>query len=128
MPEPCKFSSLDSRRKRFLCTHKEVDLAPNTVVGLVLQVGDAEKFPLALGFESLDPFFRVSKQGPCFTTIAEDGGDKRLVELDLACKDDGGFCTARSCSVWPLLPLLRQSGFGLLLSRCHLCIGLLLGT
>ena len=26
---------------------------------------------------------RVSKQGPCFTALEEDGGDKRLVELEL---------------------------------------------
>ena len=32
-PELCKFPSL------------EVDLAPHTVVGLVIQVGDAEKIP-----------------------------------------------------------------------------------
>ena len=30
-------------------------------------------------------------------------------------------CTTRSCFFWPLLPLLRQSWYGLLLSRCHLC-------
>ena len=51
MPEPCKFPSLDSRLKRFLWNHKEVDLAPHPIVGLVLQVGDAEKFPRALGFD-----------------------------------------------------------------------------
>ena len=34
----------------------EVDLALHPVVGRVLQVGDTEKFPHALGFESLDPF------------------------------------------------------------------------
>ena len=28
-------------------THKEVDLVPHLVVSLVLQVGDAEKFPHA---------------------------------------------------------------------------------
>ena len=44
MPEPCKFQSLDSWQKRFLWTHKEVDLASHPVVGLVLQVNDAEKF------------------------------------------------------------------------------------
>ena len=55
---------------------------PCQVVGLVLQVGDTEKFPHALGFESRDPFFRISKQGPCFTAVEEDGGDKRLVELE----------------------------------------------
>ena len=37
--------------------HKEVDFALHPVVGLVPQVGDAEKFPHALRFESLDPFF-----------------------------------------------------------------------
>ena len=52
----------------------EVDLAPHPVVGPVFQVGDVEKFPKALGFESLDRFFPVSKQGRCFTAIAQDGG------------------------------------------------------
>ena len=69
MPEPCKFPSLDSGQKKFLWTHKEADLAPHPVVGLVLQVGDTEQFPHAHGFESLDPFFRVSKQGPCSKAI-----------------------------------------------------------
>ena len=61
LPEPCKFPSLESCQKRFLWTHKEVDLAPHPVIRLVPQVGDAEKFPQAFGFESLDPFFTVSK-------------------------------------------------------------------
>ena len=88
-PEPCKFPSLDSCQKRFLWTHKEVDFAPHLVVGLVLQVGVAGKFPHALGFESLDPLFRVSKHGPCFTTIGENGGDKTLAEFELAYEADG---------------------------------------
>ena len=29
-------------------------------------------------------FFRVSKQGPYFTAIEEDGGDKRFVRLEFA--------------------------------------------
>ena len=41
MPERCKFPSLHSCQKRLLWTHKEVDLALHSVVGLVLQVGDA---------------------------------------------------------------------------------------
>ena len=45
LPEPCKFPSLDSYQQRFFWTHKGVDLALHRVVGLVLQVGDAEKFP-----------------------------------------------------------------------------------
>ena len=56
MLEPCKFPSLDSWQKRFLWTHKEADLAPHPVVGLVHQVGDTEKFPQALGFQRQDPF------------------------------------------------------------------------
>ena len=56
MPEPCKFLSLDNCQKRFLWTHEGVDLAPHPVVGLVLQVGDAEKFLQALGFKGLHPF------------------------------------------------------------------------
>ena len=60
----------------------------NPVVGLVLQIGD-EKFPQALGFESLNPFFRVGKQGPCFTAVEENGGDKRLVQHELACEAVG---------------------------------------
>ena len=43
----------------------------------------------ALCFEGLDPFLRVSKQGPCFTAIEEDEGDKRLVQFELACEADG---------------------------------------
>ena len=57
MPKPCKFPSLDCSQKRFLWAHKEVDLAPHPVVCLMLQVGDAEKFRLALRFVSLDSFF-----------------------------------------------------------------------
>ena len=48
-------------------------------------LGDTEKFPRALGFKSLDPlFFRVSQQGPRFIAVEEDGGEKRLVELEPA--------------------------------------------
>ena len=64
MLEPCKCPSLDSCQKRFLWTHNEADRALHPVIGLVLQVGDAEKFPYAFGFESLDLIFRVSNQGP----------------------------------------------------------------
>ena len=70
MPEPCKSPAA---RRRNLWTHKKVDLAPHPVVGLVFQVGDAEKFPKAFGFESLNPFFRVSEQGP---RVSHRGGQK----------------------------------------------------
>ena len=71
--EPCKFPFHDSSQRRILWTHKGVDLAPHPVVGLVLQVGNAEKFPQALGFEGPDPYPRVSQQGPCFTGKEENG-------------------------------------------------------
>ena len=83
MPKPCKFLTLNSCQKRFLWTHKEVDLAPHPVSGLVLQVGDVENLPRALGFEGLDPLPRDSQQGPRFTAKEEDGSDKRLEELEL---------------------------------------------
>ena len=88
MPEPCKFPSPDSCQKRFLWTRKEVDLARHPVIGLVLQVGDA------LGFESLDPFVRVSKEGPCFTAIDEVGGDKRRADR-LASKPTNMYCASQ---------------------------------
>ena len=47
----------------------------------LVKVGHEEKFYQALGFESHDPFLRVSKQGPCLTAVEEDRGDKRPVEL-----------------------------------------------
>ena len=124
-----RVSSLAGCQKRFLWTHKEVDLAPHSVFGLVLQVADAEKFLQASGFESPDPFLRVSKQGPCLTAIAEDGGDQRLVQLGLSCEvvsvalpdsvqsghrchcwgnHDADFCSAagaifaRGCSLLPM--------------------------
>ena len=71
MPESRTFSPHDSCQKRFLWTHKEVDLVLHSVVGFVLQVGNAEKFPHGRGFENLDPFFRVSKQDPCFSAIQD---------------------------------------------------------
>ena len=46
MAEPYKFPSLDGCQKRFLQTHIGVDLTLHLVVGLALQGGDAEKFPL----------------------------------------------------------------------------------
>ena len=79
-----KFLSLGSSQKRFLWTHEEC-LALHPVVGLVLQAGDVTS-PHGLGFKGLDPFLRVRKQGLCFTAIGVDGDDRRLVDLELACK------------------------------------------
>ena len=60
IPEPCNCPSLASCQKRFLWTHKEVDLAPHPVFGLVLQVGDTGKFPYALGLKTWVLFFSQS--------------------------------------------------------------------
>ena len=58
--------SFHSFQKRFLWTHKEVDLSLYPVIGLVLQVGDVENFPQTLGFENLDPFFFSQQAGSLF--------------------------------------------------------------
>ena len=90
MPDPCRFPSLDRYQKRFPWSHKEGDLAPQPVIGLVLQVGYAESFLRHLVSKARILFFsRVSKQRPCFTAIEKDGSDKRLVQLELACESDG---------------------------------------
>ena len=60
MLEPCEFPSIGSCQKRILWTHKELDLAPQPVVGLVLQGGDAEKFAQAIWFRRPESFFVVS--------------------------------------------------------------------
>ena len=84
-------------------------LALCPVVGFVVQAGDAVFFQ-ALGFKCLDLFFPVSKQGPCFTAIEEDGGNKRLAQIEVAWEADG--VAAPDTVVWVLLP----------------CTGLLPGT
>ena len=60
MPGPCMFLSLDRCQNGFLWTYKAVDLPPHSVVGLVLNGGDAEKFPHALSFEGPDLLFSES--------------------------------------------------------------------
>ena len=44
MSKPLKFPSLDICQDRFLWTHKEVNLALHPADGLMLQLGDTEKF------------------------------------------------------------------------------------
>ena len=100
MPQPCKFSFLDSGQKGFLRAHEAADLAPRPVTGhfaqsLVInlfQAGDANKLSQALDLKkkkSLDLCLRVSEQNPCLAAVEEDGDDARLVQLELACKADG---------------------------------------
>ena len=101
MPEPRgKFPSLYSGQKGFPRTHKGVNLAPYPVVGLVLQVGDTEKFPKALGFKRLE-----HKQVLCSTATLEDGGVKRLTlcsgSINHTC-DDQSFDPFHFCSLLTL--------------------------
>ena len=62
VPELCKFPSLNTCQKRFLWTHEGADLASHPVVGLVLRVGDTEKFPQAFGFRRLGSFSQIQIQ------------------------------------------------------------------
>ena len=66
--------------------YKTVDLVPHPVVAFVFQVENAERFPRALGFESLDPFLRVSKQISCITAKEKNKGAKRIVHFEFACE------------------------------------------
>ena len=40
--------------------------------------------PQVLSLKCLDSFLGVSKEGPYLTAIDEDGGDKMLVQVELA--------------------------------------------
>ena len=62
MPKPRKFTSLDRRKKRLLWAHKEVDLDPHPVTGLVLQAGN-EKFPHTLGLKMPGSFSQSQQAG-----------------------------------------------------------------
>ena len=108
--------SLDRCQKRFLWTHKEVDLALHPVIVLVFEVGDTEMFPWVLSFESLDPFLQGQQAESMFCSYR---GGWRWWETcrALTCLRSWWCCTARFRFIWPLLPLLRQSWCGLLLSR-----------
>ena len=82
MPEPFEIPSLDNCRRRFLWANKEVDLAPHPVVGLVLRGGDADRFPPALGLESLYPFLGVNRKGPCLKAVLAHIDDKHQRDRD----------------------------------------------
>ena len=57
-------------QKRLLWTQKGADLGPHPVAGLVVKVGDAEKFFRVLGFKGLDPFLTVRLLIPFSLAIA----------------------------------------------------------
>ena len=75
----------------------------------MLQVRDEERFPQALGFESLDLFLGVGRLGPCLTAIQEDGSDKRLVQFKLVCQADGVASPDRAIAATAEAILMRTS-------------------
>ena len=62
---------------------KESNLGMHPVFGLVFSVRDVE-FSQAFGLKSIIP--SVSRRGPCFTILGEDGDDRRFIQLNLACE------------------------------------------
>ena len=62
------------------------DFAPHPVVGFVPRAEDAEKFPLALGLKSLDPFLRVSKQGTCLSAKTKKAVTRELYNFNSLAK------------------------------------------
>ena len=126
MPEPCKFQSLDSCQKRFLWTHKDVDLVPRPAVRLALQAGDAEKFPQTLGFESPNPFCRVSQQDSCFQPYRRLEVTRGLYNLSLLAKLMMPHCQI----LFNLVIAAFAEALLLWISaeRCHPCTELVQGT
>ena len=70
--EPFEFPSPTDTvaRRGYQWAHKDTVLAPHPVVGRMLLVGDAERFPKALGLEISVPYLRMIKQGRCLTTTS----------------------------------------------------------
>ena len=60
MPEPCKFQAFEGCQKRFLWTHKEVDLASHPLTGLVHHCSLFVKCEVSLSLMSkISPTFSV---------------------------------------------------------------------
>ena len=89
MPKLCNLLSLDSCQKRLLWTHKEVDLAPHPSYCSSAPSRRCGDVSSGTWFRKPVSFSSLSKQDPCFTAMQQNGGDKRLVELYLACKTEG---------------------------------------
>ena len=74
MPKPCKFLSLDSGRKRFLWTHKEVDLEVSSYTW----------------FRKPGSFFSESASRVHVSLTFKKTEVKRdLTQLELACEAEG---------------------------------------
>ena len=73
MPGPWQFLSLDICQNKFLWAYNAVDL--HQITGLVLHIGDAEKFPQTLRLKSLVSFLRVKGDlaWPLATSLEDQG-------------------------------------------------------
>ena len=81
-PKLCRFLSLDSCQKKFLWTYKDVDLAPHHSRWCCAPSETNGKVFSCTWFWKPGSFlFRFSWQGPCFTAVLEDEGDRILVVL-----------------------------------------------
>ena len=86
MPKPCEFpeeAPVDPQGSSSCAAPSRWFCAPSR------RCGEISSSTWFRKHESFFFFFRVRKQGPCFTAMGEDGDDKRLVELELACEADG---------------------------------------
>ena len=75
-PNHASFPLLDSFQKCFLWTHKEVELLRTQSLVLCPKYEIRRSFLMHLVSKSWTHLFTVSKQGPCFTAVEEDGADK----------------------------------------------------
>ena len=85
MPEPCKFRLLTVARRGSCGPKRKLSLLRTQSLVLISMQKMRRSFLMHFGLESLDPFFRVSKQSLRFTAVEENGDDKRLVELYCCC-------------------------------------------
>ena len=83
-PNYASFPSLDVARREYCGPKRESILLRTELLVSCSKHEMRKKCPQTLRFEGLDSFLRVSQQGPCFTALEEDGGDKRRVQLERA--------------------------------------------
>jgi len=74
--KPDQLSPFDCGEEWFLRTYIGAHCVFDIFIGLVLLVGYAQKSPQASHFKRLDALFSLCHQGPCFTSIQQDGYDQ----------------------------------------------------
>ena len=89
MPKPCKLFPMTVARKGSCRPTRKLTLLYTKPLVLCSKQEVQRSFLRHLVSKAWILFFRVSKQGPCFTAIVEDGGNKRLGQLELARQVDG---------------------------------------